>query len=69
MQTMPGLPAISTEPIVLKPKFQRLFQEIAAEFCSHAEQQYLIIVDCFADILRYVTEVSPKIILSFFLIN
>ena len=33
-----SLPSWQTEPIVLKSKSQQLFQEIAAEFCSHAGQ-------------------------------
>jgi hypothetical protein len=44
-----SLPSQQTEPIVLKPKPQRPFQEIAADFCSHAGQQYLITVDCYSD--------------------
>ena len=44
-----SLPLQQKEPITLKPTLQRPFQEIAADFCSHAGQQYLITVDCFSD--------------------
>ena len=44
-----SLPSQQKEPIALKPKPQRPFQEIAADFCSHAGRQYLITVDCFSD--------------------
>ena len=44
-----SLPSQQTEPITLKPKPQRPFQEFAADVCTHAGQQYLITVDCFSD--------------------
>ena len=44
-----SLPSQQKEPFTLKPMPQRPFQEIAADFCSHAGQQYLITVDCFSD--------------------
>ena len=44
-----SLPSQQKEPITLKSTPQRPFQEIAADFCSHAGLQYLITVDCFSD--------------------
>ena len=44
-----SLPSHQKEPIALKPTPNRPFQEIAADFCSHAGQQYLITVDRFSD--------------------
>ena len=44
-----SLPSQQKEPFTLKPTPQRPFQEITADFCSHAGQQYLITVDCFSD--------------------
>ena len=50
MQAMSRFSAIKKkEPIILKPTPQRPFQEIAADFCSHALQQYLITVGCFSN--------------------
>ena len=46
--------AIATN-ITLKPTPQRPFQEITANFCSHAGQQYLLTVDYFSDWL----EITP----------
>ena len=43
------LPSQPKEPIILKPQAERPFQEIAVDFCSHADQEYLIIVDRFSD--------------------
>ena len=37
------------EPILLKPTPVRPFQEVAADFCSHGGQHYLILVDCCTD--------------------
>ena len=48
MQAMSRFPVIATN-ITLKPMPQKPFQEIAANFCSHAGQQYLITVDCFSN--------------------
>ncbi len=44
-----SLPSQQKEPISLKSTPQRPFQEIAANFCSYAGQQYLITVDCYSD--------------------
>ena len=43
------LPSLPKEPILLKPKPTRPFQEIALDFCTHAAHKFLIIVDCFSD--------------------
>lgn len=43
------LPSQQKEPIVTKPRPQRPFQEIAADFCYHAGRFYLIVVDCYTD--------------------
>ena len=43
------MPSHPREPIAVKPPAERPFQEIAIDFCSHAGQGYLIIVDCFSD--------------------
>ena len=48
-QCQDNLPSNPKEPIILKPKPARPFQEIAVDFCSHAGQQYLILVDCYTD--------------------
>ena len=36
------LPSLSKEPILLKPKPTRPFQEIALDFCTHAAHNFLI---------------------------
>ena len=41
------LPSNHREPIICKPRPDRPFQAIAADFCSYAGQEYLITVDCF----------------------
>ena len=43
------LPSNPKEPLTLKPKPQRPFQELAVDYCSYGGQQFLIIVDCFTD--------------------
>ena len=44
-----SLPSHQKEPTAFKTTPNRPFQEIAADFCSHAGQQYLIMVDYFSD--------------------
>ena len=44
-----SFPSQQKETIAIKPKPQRSFQEIAADFCSYARQQYLVTGDCFSD--------------------
>ena len=48
-QCQTHLPSHPKKPLVNKPKPTRPFQEIAADFCHHAGQCYLVIVDCFTD--------------------
>ena len=48
-QCQTHLPSHPKEPLVNKPRPTRPFQEIAADFCHHAGQCYLVIVDCFTD--------------------
>ena len=43
------LPSNNKEPIISKPKPERPFQEVAADICSYAAQDYLILVDCYCD--------------------
>ena len=43
------LPSNNKEPLIPKPKPERPFQEIAADLCSYAAQDYLILVDCYSD--------------------
>ena len=43
------LASLPPEPMILKPRPSRPFQEIAADFASHAGKEYLIVVDCFTD--------------------
>ena len=43
------LPSNNKEPIISKPKPERPFQEVAADFCSYAAQDYLILVDYYSD--------------------
>ena len=43
------LPSKPREPITSKPTPSRLFQEMAADFCSYAARDYLIMVDCYSD--------------------
>lgn len=42
-------PLTPREPITSKLKPSRPFQEVAADFCSYAGQDYLILVDCHSD--------------------
>ena len=42
-------PSLPKEPILLKPKPTRPFQEIVLDFCTHTAHEFLIIVDCFSD--------------------
>jgi len=39
----------SKEPLQLKPKPARPFQEVAVDFCYHAGRHYLVWVDCYSD--------------------
>ena len=43
------LPSNYKEPITLKSRPDRPFQELAADFCSYAGHDFLIIVDCYTD--------------------
>ncbi len=43
------LPSHPKEPIVPKLSPTRPFEEIAADFCSYAGREYLIVVDCLSD--------------------
>ena len=43
------LPSHPKEPIATKPQPNRPFQEIAADFCTYAGNEYLIVVDCLSD--------------------
>ncbi len=43
------LPSNTKQPIISKPKPTRPFQEVAADFCSYAGQDHLILVDCYSD--------------------
>ena len=43
------LPSLPQEPMILKPRPERPFQEIAADFANHAGHEYLITVDCYTD--------------------
>ena len=44
-----SLPSQRKEPIIMKPRPTRPFQEIAIDFCSYAGHNFLIIVDCHTD--------------------
>jgi len=48
-QCQDHLPSQTKEPIILKSKPLRPFQEIAADFCYHAGRYYLVVVDCYSD--------------------
>ncbi len=48
-QCQDHLPAHHSEPIVIKPRSDRPFQEIAADFCAYGGQEFLILVDCYSD--------------------
>ena len=39
----------SKEQLIQKPKPPRLFQEVAANYCSYGGKQFLILVDCFTN--------------------
>ena len=43
------LPSQPKEPIIMKPKPSRPFQEIAVDFCLYAGHTFLITVDCHTD--------------------
>ena len=43
------LPSNCKEPIIIKSRPSRPFQETAADFCCYAGRQYLIWVDCYTD--------------------
>ena len=48
-QCQEHLPSNHKEPLIHKNTPSRPFQEVAADFCSHAGQNYLILVDCYTD--------------------
>ncbi len=48
-QCLEHLPSHPKEPITIKPRPSRPFQELAADFCSYAAQDFLILVDCYSD--------------------
>ena len=48
-QCQEHLPSNPREPITIKPRPGRPFQELAADFCSYASQDFLILVDCYSD--------------------
>ncbi len=48
-QCQDHLPANHSEPIVTKPRPDRPFQEIGADFCAYGGQEFLILVDCYSD--------------------
>ena len=48
-QCQDSLPSHSKEPIIMKPRPSRPFQELAVDFCSYAGHNFLIIVDCHTD--------------------
>ena len=48
-QCQDHLPSITKEPITLKERPLRPFQEIAIDLCSYAGHDYLITVDCYTD--------------------
>ena len=43
------LPSHPKEPIIVKPQPTHPFQEIDADFCNYAGNEYLIVVDCLSD--------------------
>ena len=48
-QCQDHLPSNTKQPIIIKPKPTRPFQEVAADVCVHAGKNYLIVVDCYSD--------------------
>ena len=48
-QCQDHLPSNTKEPIILKERPLRPFQEIAIDLCSYAGHDYLITVDCYTD--------------------
>ena len=44
-----SLPSHPREPLIQKAKPTRPFQAIAADFCTYAAHDYLILVDCYSD--------------------
>ena len=48
-QCQDHLPSNTKQPIIIKPKPTRPFQEVAADFCVHAGKNYFIVVDCYSD--------------------
>ena len=48
-QCQEHLPSNPREPITIKPRPGRPFPELAADFCSYASQDFLILVDCYSD--------------------
>ena len=48
-QCQENLPSNPQEPIIIKPRPSRPFQEIAVDFCSYAANDFLILVDCYSD--------------------
>ena len=43
------LPSNSKEPIISNPKPEQPFQEMTADLCSYAAQDYLILLDGYSD--------------------
>ena len=48
-QCQEHLPSNPQEPITIKPRPGRPFEELAADFCSYASQDFLILVDRYSD--------------------
>ena len=48
-QCQDNLPSNVKEPLMNRPKPTRPFQELAADFCSYAGRNYLVLVDCHTD--------------------
>ena len=48
-QCQEHLPSNHPEPIIVKSRPDRPFQEIAADFCMYGGQEFLILVDCHSD--------------------
>ena len=48
-QCQEHLPSNPREPNTIKPRPGRPFPELAADFCSYASQDFLILVDCYSN--------------------
>ena len=48
-QCQDSLPSHCKEPLIMKPRPSKPFQEIATDFCSYAGHNFLVIVDCYTD--------------------